>query len=346
MIVIDAIKQQTVRLKNQPLMPVSLYGIALTSAVAAVAVWLHSLPVVGTFSALILAIVIGMAVRNTIGVPAAASAGIAFCLRKVLRLAIILLGLQISFVQVAQVGGRGLGIVAGTLAATFMFTVWLGERMGVDRKLAQLIAAGSSICGASAVIATNVVTKGKDEDVAYGVAVVTVFGSLSMFLYPGLEHLLLLTPKAYGLWAGASIHEVAQVIAAAFQYGKLAGQFGTISKLSRVMFLAPTVLILGFLEARSKTGGDKLDVKKIPIPWFVLGFIAMIGFNTLGILPAYVKAAIIGINQFLLAVSLAAMGLETSVVKLRQKGIKPLLLGASAWIFISAFSLILVRLFY
>jgi len=343
---IDAIKQQTLQLKNQPLMPVSLLGIVLTSAVAGISVWLHSLPVIGTFSALILAIVVGMAVRNSVGVPTAASAGIAFCLRKVLRLAIILLGLQISFVQVAQVGCQGLGIVAVTLAATFAFTVWLGNKIGVDKKLAQLIAAGSSICGASAVIATNVVTKGLDEDVAYGVAIVTLFGSISMFLYPGLEHLLLLTPKAYGLWAGASIHEVAQVIAAAFQDGKLAGQFGTISKLSRVMLLAPTVLILGFLEARGTTGGEKLDVTKIPVPWFVLGFIAMIGFNTLGILPIYVKTTVISINQFLLAVSLAAMGLETSVAKLRQKGIKPLLLGASAWIFISVFSLVLIRLLY
>jgi len=326
--------------------PGIIFGVALTGAVAAGAVWLHSRPAVGVFSALILAIVLGMAVRNTVGVPAVAQAGVSFCLKKVLRLAIILLGLQLSFVQVAEVGGKGFGIVAATLAATFIFTAWLGRKMGIDRKLAQLIAAGTSICGASAVIATNVVAEGSDEDVAYGVAVVTVFGSLSMFLYPLLPHVLRLTPTAFGLWTGASIHEVAQVIAAAFQDGQISGQFGTISKLTRVMLLAPTVLTLGVLAARGKANGGKLDLKRVPIPWFVLGFVVMIGFNTLNVLPLHLKTAIIAANQFLLAVSLAAMGLETSIVKLKQKGLKPLALGAAAWLFISVFSYGLVRLFY
>jgi len=321
-------------------------GVALTSAVAAGAVWLHSLPAIGVFSALILAIVIGMVVRNTVGVPDAAQAGVSFCLKKVLRLTIILLGLQLSFVQVEQVGGKGFSVVAAALVATFLFTTWLGRRMGVDRKLTQLIAAGSSICGASAVIATNVVTQGSDEDVAYGVACVTVFGSFSMFLYPLLPHMLGLSPTAFGLWTGASIHEVAQVIAAAFQDGQVSGQFATISKLTRVMLLAPMVLTLGMLAASGKVNGGKLDITKVTIPWFVLGFVAIIGFNTLNILPPHVKALVITANQFLLAVSLTAMGLETSVAKLKQKGLKPLALGAGAWLFISAFSYGLVRLFY
>lgn len=323
-----------------------ILGVVITSAVALGAVWLHSLPAIGVFSALILAIVLGMIVRNTVGVPAAAQAGVSFCLKKVLRLAIILLGLQLSFVQVEQVGGKGFGVVAAALVATFLFTTWLGRRIGVDRKLTQLIAAGSSICGASAVIATNVVTEGSDEEVAYGVACVTIFGSLSMFLYPLLPHVLGLAPTAFGLWTGASIHEVAQVIAAAFQDGQVSGQFATISKLTRVMLLAPMVLTLGLLAARGKADGGKLDITKVPIPWFVLGFVAMIGFNTMNILPLHIKTLVIAANQFLLAVSLAAMGLETSVVKLKQKGLKPLLLGAGAWMFISGFSYGLVRLFY
>ena len=321
-------------------------GVILTSAVAGAAAWLHSLPIIGAFSALILAIVLGMIVRNTVGVPAAARPGVSFALKRVLRLAIVLLGLQLSFTQVGQVGGRGVAVVAATLVATFCFTTWLGRKLGVDRKLTQLIAAGTSICGASAVIATNVVTEGADEDVAYAVACVTVFGSFSMFLYPLLPHLLGLTPIAFGLWTGASIHEVAQVIAAAFQDGQVSGQFATISKLTRVMLLAPTVLILGVLAARGKSEGGKFDVKKAPIPWFVLGFVAMIGFNTLNILPSHVKEMMIAANQFLLAVSLAAMGLETSVKKLKEKGAKPLLLGAGAWLFISAFSYGLIRLLY
>ena len=115
----------------------------------------------------------------------------------------------------------------------------------------QLIAAGTSICGASAVIATNTVTRASDEDVAYAVASVTVFGSVSILLYPALAGLLQLTPHAFGLWAGASIHEIAQVVAAAFQNGTEAGNFATIAKLGRVMLLAPMILPLSYYSAKA-----------------------------------------------------------------------------------------------
>ncbi|MEO7716981.1 MAG: YeiH family protein [Capsulimonas sp.] len=325
----------------------AVWGVALAAAVAAVAVGLHHFPNLGIFSALILAIVLGMTVGNTTTIPASWRAGTQFCLKRVLRVSIVLLGLQLSFTQVGQIGVRGMAVVAGSLVGTFLFTVWLGARLGVDRKLAQLIAAGSSICGASAVIAANVVTEGRDEDVAYGVAVVTVFGSISMLVYPLLPRALHLAPAAFGLWTGASIHEVAQVLAAAFQDGAVSGQFGTISKLARVMLLAPTVLTLGMLSARRDSDkGARLDWRSLPIPWFVLGFIAMIGANTLNIIPLEIKTALLGANQFLLALSLAAMGLETSLSKLKQAGIRPMILGAGAWLFIATLSYGLVRLLY
>src|SRR5690606_19143770 len=143
--------------------------------------------------------------------------------------------------------------------------------LGVDRKLSELIAAGTSICGASAVIATNTVTKAPDEDVAYAVACVTIFGSIAMFTYPLLPGLLGLDPQAFGLWAGASIHEIAQVVAAAFQGGEQAGQFGTIAKLSRVMFLAPMVIGLGILSVRSAADDAAKGRSNVAIPWFVIG---------------------------------------------------------------------------
>ncbi len=148
-----------------------------------------------------------------------------------------------------------------TLLATFTFTTWMGHWLGVEPKLAQLIAAGTSICGASAVIATNTVTKAHDEDVAYAVACVTVFGSIAMFVYPLLPGLLHLDPHAFGLWSGASIHEIAQVVAAAFQDGQQAGQFGTIAKLSRVMMLAPVVIGLGVMATRGAKGAARRAAK-------------------------------------------------------------------------------------
>ena len=227
-----------------------LPGLLLTSAIAAASFALRWIPGVAILSPMILSIVLGMAFHNVIGTPAAAKAGVTFSLRRVLRFAIILLGLQLTAAQVAEVGATGVAIIVATLVATFVFTKWFGRLIGVDRQLAELIAAGTSICGASAVIATNTVTGAPDEDVAYAVACVTVFGSVAMFVYPLLPGVLHLSQTGFGLWAGASIHEIAQVVAAAYQDGSRAGDFATIAKLSRVMMLAPVVIALGLIARR------------------------------------------------------------------------------------------------
>jgi uncharacterized integral membrane protein (TIGR00698 family) len=320
----------------------TLPGLLLASAVAVSAYAVRQLPVMATFSPLILAIVIGIAFHNLVGTPTAAKAGVTFSMRRLLRIAIILLGLQLTITQVIEVGGRGIGIIAATLVATFAFTVWMGRLLGVERKLAQLIAAGTSICGASAVIATNTVTNAPDEDVAYAVACVTVFGSVAMFTYPLLPGLLHLDPHAFGLWSGASIHEIAQVVAAAFQDGQKSGEFGTIAKLSRVMLLAPVVITLG-LMARGSNKSDQSSARP-PMPWFVLGFVALVGINSLITIPAEAKMWIVAVTTFLLTVALAAMGLETDIRKMLAKGIRPALLGALAFLFIASFSLGLIKL--
>jgi uncharacterized integral membrane protein (TIGR00698 family) len=320
-------------------------GLLLTAAIAAIATFLHGLPVISTFSPMILAILIGMIVNNTVGAPAVAKPGIAFSLRRILRLAIILLGLQLTFAQVAAVGVAGVAIIVAGLVCTFAFTVMMGRVLKVDGKLAELIAAGTSICGASAVICTNTVTEAPDEDVAYAVACVTVFGSLAMFLYPMLPGLLHLSPHAYGLWTGASIHEIAQVVAAAFQDGQQAGQFGTVAKLTRVMMLAPMVIGLGLIAARRlKKEGPAEKRKAPPLPLFVLGFIALVVVNSLVHIPPSAKPAIVATTTFLLSMALAAMGLETEFRKLLAKGLRPFLLGACAWAFIGCFTLALVKL--
>jgi uncharacterized integral membrane protein (TIGR00698 family) len=326
-----------------------LPGLLLTFAIAAVAFELRNLSGITALSPLIIAIVLGIAFRNSVGAPSAFKPGVVFGMRRILRFAIVLLGLQLSLAQVITVGVVGVAIIAVTLAATFAFTVWLGRRLGIDHKLAQLIAAGTSICGASAVIATNTVTRASDEDVAYAVASVTVFGSASILLYPALAGFLQLTPHAFGLWTGASIHEIAQVVAAAFQNGPDSGNFGTIAKLSRVMLLAPMILMLGHLSAK---GQQTIDAGRVelptrqpaPKPWFVAGFVAMMLFNSLDLIPQADRAYLIQATTFLLTVALAAMGLETDFGKLREKGWKPLLVGAGSWLFISAFSLALIEL--
>ena len=314
-------------------------GLVLTGAIAGAAYALHQLPYVSVLSPMILAIVLGIAFHNMVGTPRRAKAGVTFSLRRVLRFAIILLGLQLTAAQVVEVGPKGVAVIAVVLVATFVFTTWLGRLLGVERKLAELIAAGTSICGASAIIATNTVTDAPDEDVAYAVACVTVFGSIAMFVYPLLERVLQLPQHAYGLWSGASIHEIAQVVAAAYQRGKAAGDFATIAKLSRVMMLAPVVITLGLMRRRGRHSGER---KAVPLPWFVLGFVALMALNSVMVIPG--KSVIVPATTFLLSVALAAMGLETDVRKLRTKGLRPVLVGLGAFIFISGFSLMLVSI--
>jgi uncharacterized integral membrane protein (TIGR00698 family) len=316
-------------------------GLLLTSGIAAASFGLRALPGFSLLSPMILSIFIGIMFHNVIRTPAVAKPGVTFSLRRILRLAIILLGLQLTAQQVVGVGGAGLAVIVATLISTFLFTTWVGRLLGVDAKLTQLIAAGTSICGASAVIATNTVTDGSDEDVAYAVACVTVFGSIAMFAYPLLVGVLHLDPHAYGLWAGSSIHEIAQVVAAAYQDGTQAGDFGTIAKLTRVMMLAPVVLSLGLLL---RIRGGKASAK-VPAPWFVVGFIALIVLNSLITIPTEIKAPVSMVTTFGLSMALAAMGLETDIRKLRAEGLRPLLLGLIAFFFISGFSLLLIRVF-
>jgi len=312
-------------------------GLALTSAIAAAAFALRQLPGMGVLSPMILAILLGIAFHNLIGTPAGARPGVAFALRRVLRAAIVLLGLQLTAAQVVAVGGIGIAIIVATLLASFFFTRWLGRLLGVSSGLAELIGAGTAICGASAVIAVNTVTRAREEDVAYAVACVTLFGTLSMFAYPLLPAVLGLDAHRYGLWAGASIHEIAQVVAAAFQAGPVAGQFGTVAKLSRVMLLAPMVLALGML--RRSEGVEA----KAPMPWFAFGFVALMLLNSVVAIPAPARTVLVILTTALLSLALAAMGLVTDFSRLRAAGLRPLLLGAASWIFISTVSLILIE---
>jgi uncharacterized integral membrane protein (TIGR00698 family) len=318
----------------------TLLGVLLTIAIAAAAFALRFLPGIASFSPMVLAVLIGVTIRNTIGLPKGTQAGITFSVRRILRFAIVLLGMQLTVEQVIALGASGAIVIVASLAATFLFTAWFATLIGVERKLAYLIGAGTAVCGASAVVATNAVTAAADEDVSYAVASVTVFGTLAMFAYPPLATAIALGPHDYGLWAGASIHEIAQVVAAAFQHGQYAGEFATLAKLSRVILLAPLVLSLGyFSRTAAEPGGGNA---RPPIPWFVVAFIGVIGLNSLISPPAEVRSWCMIVTAFLLSVALAAMGLETEVSKLRQKGFRPFLLAAAASVFVSCFSLLLI----
>ena len=318
-------------------------GLALTATIAGVAFGLRAIPGVATVSPMILAVLLGVVLHNAVGAPAVAREGVAFSLRAVLRFSIILLGLQIKADQAAALGFGGLAEIVFALLSTLAFTILLGRALGVGRGLALLIGVGTSICGASAVLAAKVATAGYDEDAAYAVACVTVFGALAMFAYPLADSVLHLSPRSYGLWAGSSIHEIAQAVGAAFQGGGDAGQFGTIAKLTRVAMMAPVVIALGEMTALLGLAGVG-ERRRPPFPWFLIGFLALAALNSLVAIPHQI-AAPVGVGAtFLLSMAMAAMGLHTDLGHIRSCGLRPLALGFLASLFISGVSLVMVRL--
>lgn len=322
----------------RPLLP----GLLLTAAIASVALAIRSLTGWAALSPLILSIIMGMLIRNTLSLPATIEPGIGFSLKRILRAGIVLLGLQVTLTQILSLGAPALITVTLTLAASFIAIRLMGRVLGVDRQLTDLIAAGTSVCGASAVIAANTVVRGKQEHVAYAVACVTLFGSISMLAYPLLAAPLGLDERAFGLWSGATIHEVAQVVAASFQAGDVAGQYGTISKLARIVLLAPLIMTLALSMRSSASDGKRVSA---PMPCFVLGFVGMMLANSFVSIPAEVSGKLVTLTNFLLSMALAAMGLHANIGKLKAEGWRPLALGAFGWIFIAAFGYALLKLF-
>ncbi|MDN2713932.1 YeiH family protein [Janthinobacterium sp. SUN120] len=290
-------------------------------------------------SALTLAIMLGIVLGNSVygRLAPTCGAGVAFSKQTLLRLGIILYGFRLTFQDIGQVGLAGIAIDALVLASTFGLAMFLGTKVfKLERNSAILIGAGSSICGAAAVMATEPVVKGRSEDVTVAVSTVVVFGTIAIFLYPLLYRwnlgwqVLGATPTAFGVYIGSTVHEVAQVVAAGKSIGQEAANAAVIAKMVRVMMLAPFLVILSAVLARSKArsgngGHDK--AAKLAIPWFAFIFIGVVAFNSLGLLPANMVATITDIDTALLAMAMAALGLTTHMSAIRRAGIKPLLLA-------------------
>lgn len=330
--------------------PPRLPGLLLTAAIAALALWLGTVPWLQAhgIGALTLAIVIGIVVGNTVYPTFAprVATGVGVSKATVLRAGIVLYGLRLTVQDIGQVGAAGVLIDALVLCSTFALAWWLGTRvLGLERNTALLIGAGSSICGAAAVMAAEPVVKGRAEQVAIAVATVVVFGTLAMFLYPLLYRWgvhagwMPLDDTGYGVFTGSTVHEVAQVVAAGRAVSQPAADAAVIAKMVRVMMLAPFLVGLSALLARGgNDGNDGNDGNHqrstITVPWFAFGFIAMVGFNSLQLLPAGLVATLVELDTALLAMAMAALGLTTHASALRQAGPRPMLLAAllAAWL--------------
>lgn len=317
-----------------------LPGIALSAALAASALLARRLPGASVLSPAILAILLGIAARPLVGPATRLRPGLTFAARPLLRLAVMLLGLQVTLGQVAALGLSPLLAVAGGLSGCVLVTLWLGRLLGVAPPLTRLIATGTAVCGASAVAAASHLDHGTEEDTAYAVATVTLFGTLAMLAMPTAVMLLGLDPTVGGVWLGASIHEVAQVVGGASQLGDAAMRTATVAKMARILMLAPLILALAAAGRRGRAAGTGV---RVPMPWFVVGFLALATLSSLRAVPTPVISAAAPTATFMLATALAAMGVSIDVRAIGRRGIRPLLLAALSWLTISAVSLGLLR---
>ncbi len=321
-----------------------LPGLFLLGAIAFFSLQVHDRTAIHFLNPLLIAVLLGIVVGNTIRVPKIYQPGIQFSMKKILRLSVILLGLKLSFTEVLEIGASNLILVAFSSISTFFLTCWLGKVLKINRNLTQLIAAGTSICGASAIVATNSVIDSSEEDITYAIALITGLGTMAMVSYPLIPTLLQLSPQAFGVWCGASIHEVAQVVAAAFQNGTVSGELATVTKLSRVLLLIPVIFMLSWTNKKTQKPGGFSQVFDA-IPWFVLIFGLLTIVNTFKLIPTQLQTSILNWNQFLLCIAMAAMGLKTSFHDLNKIGIKPLYLAILSWLFLALTSLIYIKTF-
>lgn len=258
-----------------------------------------------------------------------------------LRAGVVLLGLRISLSDLASIGTRGLVVVVTTVVATFFGAQWLGRRLGVDPDLALLVGTGYAICGISAVTAMNGVIRADEEEVAYAVGLVTLAGSLSIVVLPLLGTALGLEPPEFGTWVGGAVHDVAQTIATASTSTEAATEAAIVTKLSRVALLAP--LILAVIISRRRRDLSDVPVTRPPLlPWFVVGFLALVALRSTGWLAQEVIDTARGLEGWLFVAALFGVGAGVDIGRLRRLGGRPLQLGLLTWLLVAGVSYLTV----
>ena len=310
----------------------TLSGIFFVMLFAIAATYLSEISFIKSMalSPLIIGIFLGIMYANTLKnhIPKEWQSGINFSTKQILRLGIILYGFRLTFGNIEQIGLNGVLIAALIVATTFILGYFIGVKLfKLDRDITILTSAGSSICGAAAVLGTEPVIKAEPYKSAIAVSTVVVFGTIAMVLYPFIYKLgiLPLNDSQMGIYIGATIHEVAHVVGASNAISDTASTDAIIVKMIRVMMLAPFLLILSIWLFKSST--KKAKVSDITIPWFAILFIVMVGFNSLDLLTVNIVNSINQLDTFLLTMAMSALGMGTSIDKFKNVGLKPLYLS-------------------
>jgi uncharacterized integral membrane protein (TIGR00698 family) len=304
------------------------------------------------------AVLLGLLVRNTVGVPKACEPGLKFCLRTLLRFGIVLLGLKLSLAKVGEVGLAALPIILACIAVALVTVTWVNRALGLPRRLGTLIAVGTSICGVSAIVATAPVIQAEDDEVSYAVACVTVFGLMALFCYPFVAHGLFGdAPVHAGVFLGTAIHDTAQVAGAGLIYQQQftapdALSAATVTKLVRNLCMAGVIPLLAVLYHRRASGPGSAAARwHQAVPLFVLFFVLMAAVRTVGDMGAQPfgmlstetwKQGVLPlaetISVWCLTVAMAAVGLGTELAKLKNLGLRPFGVGLAAALLVGGVS--------
>ncbi len=336
----------------------SLPGWGLMIGIALFSMLISKQIIIGSMNPLesvTIAILLGLLLKNLFPLPPFFSPGLSRY-EVALKSGIVLLGIALSFSAVLEIGAKAIMVVVLCLLIAPILFFFIGRRAGLSEKMNILIGIGTTICGSTAIAITAPLIEAEGDDVSYAIGTISLFGIAAMFLFPVVARLLGLNESVFGLWAGTASHATPQVVAAGYMYGELAGQVSTVSKLTRNIFMAPAVFLIGlwYMKKRlEKTKGSTIRTKySKAVPFFLFGFLAFAVIRTIGdgmaVIPTsqwqWVVKHINELGKFLVLVAMAGIGLNTRLHTMCQIGPKPFAVGLVASILLAAISLLLIHL--
>lgn len=288
-----------------------------------------------SLSPLVAGVVLGALVGNLMTLPERLAPGISFAARSLLRLGVVLLGFRLSAGDLVGLGAAGLAVVALVVGLTFFGTRWLARRLDVSDDLGLLVATGYSICGASAIAAVDGVIDADEEETAYAITLVTLCGTLSIFLLPVIAGPLGLAGEAFGTWVGGSVHDVGQVVATASHGDVSAVTAATVVKLTRVVLLAPLVALVVIRRRHATVPTGATSARPPVLPLFVAVFLGAIAVRSTGVLADGTLDGIATAEKWVLTVALAGLGMGVHLQRMRRLGGRPLVLGLASWVLVA-----------
>lgn len=274
------------------------------------------------------AIFIGILIKNTIGVHSIFYDGISYTLKKLLKVAIVLLGFGLSFSEIFEVGFQSIIIVLMSVMLGLFLTYFIAKLLGLNGNIPLLISFGTAICGATAIATTGPIIRAKESEIAYAVNTIFLFNVLAVFIYPFIGAYFDMPDSFFGIWAGSAIHDTSSVVAAGYSYSNTAGEVSVVVKLIRTLMLIPVSLLAAVYISMKLKGKAKESVKiRNTFPYFILFFAGAAIINTIFSIPASITTFTDNIAKFIILMVMASVGLGTDFKKIRSVGFRPLYVG-------------------